>query len=122
LLVVVALVLSATGLVVGLLALRAARDAKHHPSYAEAVAEAFDSIDTGMTPQEVVNRIGFPREILRRCWTYESAYTIKVCFGPRRRVATIAKSTPPPPPINNWPLGSVARGRPGGIEAQSSRR
>jgi hypothetical protein len=99
-LLVAATLFSVAGFVVGLLALDAARDAKHQPLYAEAVADAFDSIDTGMTQQQVVNRIGFPQQALRQCWTYESAYRIKLCFGPKRRVATIEKNTPPPAPLD----------------------
>lgn len=106
-----ALVLSAAALVVAALALVESRGRPDEvasrsvsrggwTAYAPLPERAPIVLEGLMTREQVVDVLGLPDEVFRKnpraeCWAYASPYEIRLCFGPKRRLAWWSVATPP---------------------------
>jgi hypothetical protein len=64
-----------------------------------AAIERFTESGNRMTPTQVLRLLGQPDEVFRNnpralCWSYAAPYQIRMCWGPKRRMAWIAYETP----------------------------
>jgi len=107
-----ALLLSIAAVVVAAFALAEARDGSpatttstNTPtagwtSYAPLPSRPPVALEGLMTRDQVVAALGLPDQVFRKnpraeCWAYRSPYSIRLCFGPKRRLAWWSGSTPP---------------------------
>jgi hypothetical protein len=94
----VALVVSTASLVLAVVALREARDDGETSPEALGLGIGLDGF---MTRRQVVMQLGLPDRVFRRnpraeCWAYEGGlYEVRMCFGPKRRLAWHAHNIPP---------------------------
>lgn len=56
-------------------------------------------LDGLISREQVIAAIGLPDEVFRKnpraeCWAYEGPYTLRLCFGPKRRLAWWSGSIP----------------------------
>jgi hypothetical protein len=106
-----ALVLSTAALVVAALALVESRGEPNEvastptsvggwTAYAPLHERAPVALEGLMTREQVVAVLGLPDDVFRKnaraeCWAYTSPYAIRLCFGPKRRLAWWSVTTPP---------------------------
>jgi outer membrane protein assembly factor BamE (lipoprotein component of BamABCDE complex) len=96
-----AALLAAAALIVAVVALREARS--RPPTYAGLGAASISQLRGLMTQDEVRALLGQPQNVFRdnaraQCWAYGSPYTVRTCFGPKRRLAWWATNVPPKHP------------------------
>ena len=93
-----AMVLAASALIVAILALRQAHN--ESATYADVGAASVAKLRGLMTEDEVRGILGTPAVVFRdnpraQCWAYHSPYEVRMCFGPKRRLAWWASNVPP---------------------------
>jgi hypothetical protein len=92
----IALVASVS-LVIAIVALREVREVRQS-SKAE-VSPSSIGIEGLMSRAEVIAVLGTPDRVFRRnpraeCWAYDGPYEIRMCFGPKRRLAWFSHNIP----------------------------
>ncbi len=94
---IASLLLSATALAVAVVGLREGRDPL--PSHAELGAAAVSQLRGLMSQDEVRGLLGAPESVFRdnpraQCWAYNTPYSVRLCFGAKRRLAWWATDAP----------------------------
>jgi outer membrane protein assembly factor BamE (lipoprotein component of BamABCDE complex) len=93
----IALMLAAAALIVAVIALRSTN--KEERTYAGLGAASIAQLHGLMTQEQVRSLLGTPATVYRdnaraQCWAYHSPYDVRMCFGPRRRLAWWASNVP----------------------------
>ena len=89
--------LSIAALVVAVLALH---DRRHQSgTYAEVGAASVAELHRLISQDEVRAILGTPASVFRsnsraQCWAYNSPFEVRMCFGPKRRLAWWASNVP----------------------------
>jgi hypothetical protein len=101
--------LLAACLIVGIVAIRHARDDTTRSASPARPPSGWTSyapleplpvsLEALMSREQVIAAIGLPDEVFRKnaraeCWAYTGPYTLRLCFGAKRRLAWWAGSTP----------------------------
>ena len=89
--------LASAALIVAVVALREARNPP--TTYAGIGASSISQLHGLMTQDEVRALLGQPNTVFRNntqaeCWAYSSPFTVRMCFGPKRRLAWWASNVP----------------------------
>ena len=91
------MVLAAGALIVAIVALRQAHN--EPATYAEVGAASVAKLQGLMTQDDVRAVLGTPAVVFRdnpraQCWAYHSPYEVRMCFGPKRRLAWWSSNVP----------------------------
>jgi hypothetical protein len=92
----VSVVLAAAGLAIGVVALSHKRSPRTVPEVGRASISQLRGL---MTEGDVRALFGAPQTMFRdnaeaQCWAYSAAYEVRMCFGPKRRLAWWATNLP----------------------------
>lgn len=91
------MLISSAALVVAVVALRHTRHDKG--TYAEVAAASIARLHGLMSQDDVRALLGTPATVFRdnpraQCWAYHTPYEVRMCFGPKRRLAWWATNVP----------------------------
>jgi hypothetical protein len=91
------LLLASAALIVAVIALREPRN--EPKTYAEVFAVSVGRLHGLMSENDVRAVLGAPATVYRdnpqaHCWAYTAPYEVRMCFGPKRRLAWWASNVP----------------------------